>query len=39
MQSRILYPARLSFKIQREIKNFSDRYNHYGKQYGDTSEN
>ena len=25
MQSRILYPARLSFRIEGEIKNFQDR--------------
>ena len=25
MQTRILYPTRLSFRIEREIKNFQDR--------------
>ena len=25
MQSRVLYPARLSFRIEREIKSFQDR--------------
>ena len=27
LQPRILYPARLSFRIEKEIKNFSDSKN------------